>query len=157
MKSACANQRFVEVLLRFWFYGYLWEMKDPHTSLNDKQRGAVRWLSQRVGVKIDQDDLCDWTGLSTAEYVQLRSILKSRGCLGNLAEKGMYPDTFTIDHPIVEFAQQMDSRDYPKEAETRIRSTRWSLLLWGVFFVLPAIVVCITMLKTLLQWFGVIE
>ena len=132
-------------------------MKDPHTRLNDKQRAAVRWLSQRVGVKIDQDELCDSTALSTAEYVELRSILKAFGCLGNLTEKGMYPDTFTVDKAISEFAREMDSRDYPKEVERWIRSKQWSLLLWGVLVILPAIIGYIAMVKTLFQWFGIIE
>ena len=84
-------------------------MMDRHTILNDKQRAAVRWLRQRIGKNIDQDMLCNATGLSSKDYVALRTMLKSRGCLGNLVENGMWPDTFTIDQPILEFAREMAS------------------------------------------------
>lgn len=82
-------------------------MNDPQAGLNDKQRAAARWLSQRVHENMDQNTFCNATGLSTAEYVHLRSTLKMRGCFGNLAKNGMYSDTFTIDRPILEFVRSL--------------------------------------------------
>lgn len=50
-----------------------------------------------------------------------------------------------------------DDRDYPKEVERWFRSKWWSVPLWMLLVVLPALVGYITMIRMLLEWLSIIE
>jgi hypothetical protein len=61
---------------------------------------------------------------------------------------------------VLAVANQLDNpplRDYWDEATKRFRSKRWSLLVLGLVFGLPAAITWIGMLKTFLEWFGIVK
>lgn len=110
---------------------------------------------------IDRQALSETSDLNDPEYEHLMMLLEQRGAIEIVpVDNATYASDFNVAPPILEVVRQLDRpppKDYPKAIKTWFFSKRWSVVPWLLFGVLPLLVGYVVMIKTLLEWVGIIK
>lgn len=137
-------------------------MSHLRDALNDKQKTAVYWLAQHIGGYLDRRAVQDRTGMSDSEYDTLMSALIKKDAVRiRSTDKCAFPDHRLAGN--LEVTPEMDQivhevtapKDYPKGIRRWISSKPWSVPLWVLFVVVPALAGYITCIKIVLSWLGI--
>ena len=137
-------------------------MGSPHDELNAKQQAALRWLHEHRndGNRLhERTSVIAETDLSDGEYVGLLKYLDCGDHLHEIvrSDGGPYAVAFILKDTISAEVKQLDNpppRDFPKEVKQWFFSKWWSLPFWIIIVILPALVGYVTMIKALIEWFG---
>lgn len=137
-------------------------MDDPHRIFNDAQQRAIRWMAENV----DRSEARIWnektiiaqTGMTESDYQHLMHelnrehrqyvILLIGGTLGN---------DFAVTNGIHLLVRQLDRappRDYWQEIAIWFKSKWWSVPLFVLAVLLPAVAGYIVIVNALLEWIG---
>lgn len=134
------------------------DTSDVHSTLTDKQKRAVRWLAGKRDGYLDRSAVVQATSLTDFEYDRLMHYLERRGCIEIVpVDDAVYASDLNVTVGILQVVRELDTppaKDYPQLIKAWFFSKPWSVPFWILAVVLPALLGYVTMLKSVLTWFG---
>lgn len=137
-------------------------MNDLHEALNDKQKKAIRYLSEkRQGERtyFKRQEVIGDTKLTDDEYERLIRFLEQRDAVEIVPiDDGIFANDFSVSPAILDIVHDLDNpppKDKLRQIITCLLSKWWFVIIVICLIVGSYIVAFVSDIKTILDWFGI--